>query len=309
MRTRLYAFAAASLASTLAVTTGWAAGVATATPLPRISSVTPTPVSACGPISVPGNYVLTDSPPPSAGSCFVVTAPHVTLDLAGHILAGTGLGAGVLLRPSAVGARIESSLPGAAIGGFATGVRDNASDAIIAGPDLVMAANLTNGVWVFDATGSEVEHLVLNGNHGYGVRVQMSGGVLLGADRVNASGIYGIWAQTSEGTRVLDDNVVGSGLAGIYLGCSGTGNLQNVSCGRPSEKSLVMQDTLVSNGDYGIAVADESLGNTFRTNHVGGDKANDLQDENFHCTGPTGTNQWQTDTGTRNQSVSPTCIG
>ncbi len=309
MRTTFYAFAAASLTSALAFTTGWAAGAATATPLPRLSLVTPTPVSACGPISVPGDYVLTDSPPPSAGSCFVVTAPHVTLDLAGHVLAGTGLGAGVLLSPTAVHARIESSLPGAAIGGFATGVRDNASDAVIAGPDLVIAANVSNGVWVFDATGSQVENLVLKGNHGYGVHLQLSGGVLLGADRVNTSGIYGIWAQASEGTRVLDDNVVGSGLAGIYLGCSGTGNLQNVSCGRPSEKSLVTQDTLVSNGDYGIAVADESLGNTFRTNHVSGDKANDLQDENFHCTGPTGTNQWQTDIGTRNQSVSATCIG
>src|SRR5271154_3716817 len=135
MRTTFYALAAASLASALPFTTGWATGLATATPLPRVSLVTPAPVSACGPISVPGNYVLTDSPPPSAGSCFVVTAPHVTLDLAGHMVAGTGLGAGVLLSPSAVNARIESSLPGAAIVGFATGVRDNASDAAIAGPD------------------------------------------------------------------------------------------------------------------------------------------------------------------------------
>ena len=174
--------------------------------------------------------------------------------------------------------------------------------------DLVVAANVANGVWVFDATGSQAERLILNGNHGYGLHVQRTAAAVLATDRVQASGIYGIWAQTSEGTRVLDDNVAGSRLAGIYVGCSGTGNLQNVSCGRPSDKSLVMQNTLVSNGDYGIAVADESLGNTFRTNHATGDKANDLQDENFHCTGLTGTNQWQTDTGTRNQSVSPTCI-
>ncbi len=309
MRTRLYTFAVASLAPALAFTTSWAAGVAAATPPPRISLITPTPVSACGPISVAGNYILTASPPPSAGTCFVVTAPHVTLDLAGHTLAGTGLGAGILLTPSAVDASIESTVAGGAIGGFATGVRDNANDAVIAGPDLVIAANVTNGVWVFDATGSQAERLILNGNHGYGLHIEQSVGVVLAADRVKASGIYGIWAQTSEGTRVLDGNVVGSGLAGIYIGCSGTGNLQNVSCGRPSDKSLVMENTLVNNGDYGIAVADESLGNTFRMNHATGDKAHDLQDENFHCTGLPGTNQWQADTGTRNQSVSPTCIG
>ena len=68
MRTRLYTFAVASLAPALAFTTSWAAGVAAATPPPRISSITPTPVSACGPISVAGNYILTASPPPSAGT-------------------------------------------------------------------------------------------------------------------------------------------------------------------------------------------------------------------------------------------------
>ena len=73
-----------------------------------------------------------------------------------------------------------------------------------------------------------------------------------------------------------------------YLGRDG----ENVSCGRPSDKSLISQDDLVGNGDYGIAIADESLGNRVTMNHVSGDIANDLQDENFHCTGATGTNSW-----------------
>jgi hypothetical protein len=309
MSTRNYAVAVASLASALTVVAGLGAGTAVAGPPIRIPAITPTPLNACGPISAPGNYMLTANPSPAPGNCFVITAPHVTLDLAGHTVAGLGLGAGIGITPGAVDVKIESTVPGATVAGFSTGIRDNGNYAVIAGPGLRVVGNVVNGVWAFGATGSSVEHLIANGNHQYGVHVQMSLGVTVEADVVNASGTYGIWDQTSEGTRVLNDHVVGSHGAGIYLGCSGTGNLQNVSCGRPSDKSVISENTLSSNGDYGIAVADESLGETVTMNHVSGDLANDLQDENFHCTGPAGTNSWQANTGTRNQSVSATCIG
>ena len=139
--------------------------------------------------------------------------------------------------------------------------------------------------------------------------MQLSAGISISGDQVDGSGTYGIWDQTSEGTQVLNDGIAGSHGAGIYLGCSGTGNLQNISCGPPSDQSTISQNTLVNNGYYGIAIADESLRNTVTTNHVSGDVAKDLQDENFDCTGLPGTNTWLANTGTRNQSVSATCIG
>jgi len=309
MNTRRFAVATASLASALTLAAGIGAGPATASTQLRTPAITPTPLGACASISVPGNYVLVANPPPPAGNCFVVLAPHVTLDLAGHTIAGLGLGAGVVLAPGAVDTKIESTLPGAVVGGFNTGIRDNANNAVIAGPGLIISGNVTNGIWVNGVTGSSVNHIVANGNHQYGVHLQLSAGVSVSIDQVNGSGRYGIWDQTSEGTRILNDVVAASHGAGIYLGCSGTGNLQEAGCGRPSDKSLISQDALVSNGDYGIAIALGSLGNVVTTNHASGDLANDLQDENFHCTGPTGTNSWQGNTGTRNQSISVTCIG
>jgi hypothetical protein len=233
----------------------------------------------------------------------------VTLDLAGHTVAGLGLGAGIALAPTAVDARIESTLPGAVVGGFNTGIRDDANDAVISGPDLRVIGNLANGVWVFNAIETSVDQVIVNGNLHYGAHLQLRAGVSVSNDIIDGSGTYGLWAETSEGTRTLSDDVAGSHGAGIYLGCSGSGNLQNAGCGRPSDKSVISDNTLVSNGDYGIAIALESLGNDLSMNHVSADIANDLQDENFHCTGPTGTNSWQANTGTRNQSVSPVCIG
>jgi parallel beta-helix repeat protein len=309
MNTRNYAVAVACLASAMATVAGIGADPAMAGTPVHIPALTPTPLNACGPISTPGSYVLTVNPPPAPGNCFVISAPHVTLDLNGHIVAGLGAGAGIAIAPPGLDAKVESTLPGAVIGGFGTGIRDNANDAVIAGPDLRVVGNVANGVSVFGAVGSVLDHLIMIGNHHYGVHTQLSQGISIGANVVNGSGTYGIWLQTSEGTQVVGNSVNGSHGAGIYLGCSGTGNLQNVSCGRPSDKSLISQNDLVGNGDYGVAIADESLGNLVTMNHVSGDAANDLQDENFHCTGATGTNSWSTNTGTRNQSVSATCIG
>jgi parallel beta-helix repeat protein len=309
MNTRNYAVAVACLASAMATVAGIGADPAMAGTPVHITALTPTPLNACGPISIPGSYVLTVNPPPAPGNCFVISAPHVTLDLAGHVVAGLGAGAGIAIAPGGFGAKVGSTLPGAVIGGFSTGIRDNASDAVIAGPDLRVVGNLADGVWVVGATGSFVNHLTVIGNHHYGVHVQLSLGVSIGANVVNGSGTYGIWLETSEGTQVVGNSVNGSHGAGIYLGCSATGNLQNVSCGRPSNKSVISQNSLVGNGDYGVAIADESLGNMVTINHASGDVANDLQDENFHCTGTSGTNSWSANTGTRNQSVSATCIG
>ena len=309
MKTRHYAVAAACLASALAVLAGAGAATATASELVLTPAMTPTPLDVCGPIVSPGNYILTANPPPPAGNCFVISAPHVTLDLAGYTVAGLGVGAGVVLAPGAVDARIESTVPNAIVGGFSTGIRDEASDAVIAGPGLRVTGNLVNGVWVLGATGSAVQQLIANGNHRYGVHLQLSFGASVSGGVVNGSGSYGIWVQTSEGTRIVNNRVAGSHGAGIYLGCSGTGNLQNATCGRPSDKSVISGNTLLTNGDYGIAISLDSLGNAVTANHASGDIANDLQDENFHCIGPAGANSWQADTGTRNQSVSTSCIG
>jgi parallel beta-helix repeat protein len=229
--------------------------------------------------------------------------------LAGHAITGMGVGTGILISASAIDAKIESALPGGDVGGFAVGIRDNSNGTTISGPDLLVANNPSGGVWLFHTTGSIVEHVNVQGSADYGIRVQLSGGTVAQFDKVTKVMVYGIWLQTSVGAQVVGNDIVGSGTAGVYLGCSGTANLQNTSCGRPTDKSTIAKNTLVSNGEFGIAIADASVGNTIEGNQASGDKVKDLYDENFHCTWPTGTNSWQNNSGTRNQTVTATCIG
>jgi parallel beta-helix repeat protein len=195
------------------------------------------------------------------------------------------------------------------IDGFAIGIRDNASGAVISGPGLLVAANRIDGVLVYHTTASMVRRVSVRGNTDYGLHVQASGSAVLLNNQVAGSKIYGIWAQASGGTQISDNVVGGSGTAGIYLGCSGTANLQNLSCGRPTDKSEVNKNTLTHDGDYGIAVADASIGNIIQANQATGDTVDDLYDENPHCSWSSGTNSWMNNSGTANQSVSTTCIG
>lgn len=269
-----------------------------------------TAVNACHfPLNHPGDYQLTTDLGPVPTTCLVVTAPHVTLDLDGHTVMGTGTAVGIAVAPGAAQAKMESTAPGAAVGGFSIGILDDANYAVITGPNLTVGGNTSTGVHVLDNTGSFVQKLVVTNNQDWGVHIQHSGGATVRDNNVSGTARgYGIWVATSGGTQVVANQVTGSHIAGIYLGCSGTGNLQEAGCGATA-KSLVSRNVLTSNGDYGIAVEQNSWGNMVRYNHASGDSANDLQDENFHCTSSLGTNQWQGNTGTRNQTASPTCIG
>jgi parallel beta-helix repeat protein len=309
MYIRRFAVAAAALTSAVSITAGWGAGPAAASSPALMPFHTPIPVTACGALSVPGSYALATNIGPVPGGCLIVTAPDVTLDLAGHAITGMGVGTGILIKATADGTKIVSTLPGGEVGGFAVGIRDNSSVTVISGPDLVVADNHADGVWLFHTKSSIVEHVNVQGSADYGIRVQLSGGAVAQFNQVTKVTVYGIWLETSTGAQVVGNNVIGSGTAGVYLGCSGTANLQNTTCGRPTDESMVAKNTMNSNGGYGIAIADASIGNTIEGNQVSGDKVNDLYDENFHCHWPTGSNFWQGNSGTPNQTVTATCIG
>ena len=106
------------------------AGLASAGQVPFTA---PTPVNACRTLGAPGKYVLTANLGPVPGTCLVISAPHVTLDLAGHTLLGLKAPAssGVLITPAAISARVGSSAPGAVVAKFADGIQDRANGAII----------------------------------------------------------------------------------------------------------------------------------------------------------------------------------
>jgi parallel beta-helix repeat protein len=298
--------AVSALALTATLGSAALATVAAAGPI-----ITPTPVSACGPLSTPGSYALTANLGPVAGTCLIISAPHVTLDLAGHTVTGMKLGtsAGIEIVPGARYATVESTQPGGAILAFHAGVQDYADLAVIKGPDLMLADNAGAGVYLYRVVGSVVEGAQLDGNGYFGANVDLSRGVVLQSNQVEGNATYGIWAQSSSASRFVQDLVVNSGLAGIYLGCSYTANLQEIGC-RPSDGNLIAGNILTGNGPFGIAIADESLGNRIDGNRASADARAGLWDENAGCAGPSAPpNSWLKNTGTRNQSVSVSCIG
>ena len=287
----------------------------------------PKPVSSCGTLAGAGSfYFLTANLGPVNTNCLVVTAPNVTLNLEGHTISGvwttkstSGLPGvppisfyqiGILIEPKAVGTKVESTVPGAAVDNFSDGILDQANRAVITGPGLLVDDNAQFGVSLHDVTASVVRKLVVNASNGVGIGLQLSTGAIVRGNMIGAAQVYGIWDPTSTGTQIVNDDVDASGTAGIYLGCSLTADLQDLSCGASSGTEIEHND-LLDNGEFGIAIADESLDNSVQGNTVAGDKTYDLEDENTGCDGgvtPPG-NSWSGNTGTASQTTSANCIG
>ena len=84
------AVALGALVSGLGLATTIGAGPAGAGGPPVIHPPVPlaTTVSACGTLANPGQYILSADLKQSNGPCLVITAPRVTLDLAGQTLTG-----------------------------------------------------------------------------------------------------------------------------------------------------------------------------------------------------------------------------
>jgi parallel beta-helix repeat protein len=297
----------AALLSALTVT-ATLANVVLATS-PAAAGPLPTPVNACGVLGAPGHYILSANLGPFAGSCLVVTAPNITLNLNGHTLMGMGTGGGVKLLPSATNAVVFTSQPNALVTQFHAGIQDYANDALIEGHNLNLVNNVGAGVYLDNVAASAVRGVDLAFNGNFGVNVENSKAVVLRGNTVRSNHDYGIWAQSTTASKFVGNTVFDNKVAGIYLGCSSTANLQEIGC-PPSEGSLIKGNVLHNNGPFGIAIADESLANQIDDNTALGDSSAGLWDENPGCSGPLAPpNSWQQNTGSRNQTGSPTCIG
>ncbi len=268
-----------------------------------------TTVGACGTLAHPGRYELSTDLS-SSGTCLVLDAKGISLDLAGHAVhgSGEGVGSGVQILPVATRAQVTSSLPGATVSGFGTGIEDDAGGADVRGPNLAVSGNVGIGVFLDGAghpvTGSQVQDVTLNANGRFGIYLQRADRDAVDRNRILGTGIYGIWVQSSSADRLVQNTVQHSGTAGIFLGCSNAGMVEQPGC-IPSAHDLVLLSRLVDDGEFGVAIALGSLGGTVEGNLAAGASVDDLEDANPHC----GTNRWTDNTGSRNLRVSPTCIG
>jgi hypothetical protein len=220
-----------------------------------------TTISSCGCVISSADVFITSGALGSASStvdCIDINASGAVLVVTGDI---TGPGGGV----TADGIHIMSgasnvfitgrTTPGfsshSAVGGFATGIQVDGSNAEI--DQLDATGNVTNGVTFNNVTGSDYDDSSADSNAG-GEGVLIRGGsnniVADSAHDMNNNGIeisgsssnrivdsgagsnkvYGIWFAQSSGNHIKDSSTDNNTGTGTYLGCFSTGGPSGRKC-------------------------------------------------------------------------------
>ena len=219
-------------------------------------------------IGLPGSLNAADS------SCIAVSAPRVTLYLAGFAMNDAPVSSGIGIHFNAAAKNSFLAGGGSVISRWTTGIEDEANSVTIA--DVSTNDNTAAGILVQNATGVTVDHFGSHANGSFGVEL---------------NGIT--QSEISDGiVDAMDTDPVGSNLvAGIAVG--------------PSSGVKVFGNCVTSNGGVGIELQAGASNTKVTGNAVTGNAGGNLTDLNNDC----GSNLWfgnDYDVGTGNPS---TCTG
>jgi hypothetical protein len=124
-------------------------------------------INACGPISSPGNFVLTKNLTAS-GDCLTLTSSNINIDMNGHSISGDGTGNGI------VGNNLKSIvINDGTIKHFATGIKLTISSACCIGSETIQNMNVSNntsGGILIDGCCNTFANITANSNGGIGLR-------------------------------------------------------------------------------------------------------------------------------------------
>jgi parallel beta-helix repeat protein len=181
------------------------------------------------------------------GNGVVIAASGVTLDLAGHTIAGSPLGLGVANAPGASGVSVANGT----VAGFRTAVAIRGGTGHVVRNMGLFASH--DGVLLNGVAGALVERVEAARNDGSGIHTPESRNVTVRRSHVhdNAAGIGGIGLDSS----LIERNVIERNtFYGIRYG-SATGN-------------LFRRNLLSANGELGIALEEASHDNRLVRNRV-----------------------------------------
>jgi len=245
-------------------------------------------------ISQPGSYYLTDSIAGVSGkTCIYISAPHVTIDLNGFELAGTGGGgsAGAITGPSpscAVSNGWIHDWPSGGIVFFGAHCRI----------ENVLAENCKGGILVGDE--SVVSDCVASQNGDVGIQVGFHSIVAHCAANGNGSGIYLHLASVASDCTASDCGGTGFTMNNFCsaINCASTGNttgfnpaystVVNCSACLNSGNGFILIDscliqncTIALNGSAGMGhgIYTDGTGNRIDGNHIFGNMGYGLQIE------------------------------
>ena len=178
----------------------------------RASAAAPTPITACGTLSSPGNYVLTGNLTAS-GDCLVIAADNVAIDLKGKTITGNGSGSGItdgdVDHPNAI-------ITNGTIRNFDTGIDlEDSGGAIISNID--SSKNTGDGIFI-DRCCNTLNAVTANNNGGTGIDIDSDDSSLSNI-QANGNSDGGIFISSCCNTLVGSTVTNNTGIGVEMLGC------------------------------------------------------------------------------------------
>src|SRR5215469_12931822 len=171
-----------------------------------------TSVSACGTLSVAGNYVLTKNLT-SSGTCITITVEGVSLDMKKHSIKGNGTGDGI----SDGGHHLESmAIANGKLSNFSVGI-DLSSSCCVVIKNVNSSNNTSTGIEVGRCC-STLDSVTTNNNGGDGIDAFQCCFTL---NNIQSNGNHGIGIAATDGagsaccTSVSNSTVTGNGGVGV----------------------------------------------------------------------------------------------
>jgi Right handed beta helix region len=181
-----------------------------ATPSQALMRCSSTSISSCCRITRSGDYVVTQPLTTSSGSCLVIAARNVELELRGESLTGGGTSSGIGLDALSSASHLIVAGEGSRVTKFGTGVRNDAGAVSMDG-----VTSDGNGIGLVDTASNAVfSNLVTNSNANQGALFTHASKVRVGSFQANSNGGDGavLNAVRNSTFQVVADSNNGNGL-------------------------------------------------------------------------------------------------
>ncbi len=225
------------------------------------------------------------SPIVTGGTCMIIRASNVTLNLSGFGITGNGIvGDGVLIAGGFTNVQVVNGQ----LKAWAVGVEDLGTNTQL--QNLKVFNNVQMGVAVAGGSGNRVLNNKFPGNGRISIYVGTTTNPTVTGNNITGSGKYGIWVRSSTQFTVGNNAVSQSGIAGIFVGCTAAGITNTLTC-KPSAAGTIANNRVVYDR-LGIAIDRGNSHILVHNNNVSLGGKFDLFDSNPSC----GTNTWSSDT-------------
>jgi hypothetical protein len=228
-------------------------------------------LSACGPVTAPGNYTVTTNitAPPNT-NCITISASGVAIDLQGHIISGSGFSSGI------IGNGENISIANGTITGFNQNINMEADYLSISNINALNAgfSGINNA-----GSNSTVTDTQANHNGTYGMYFYGNNNTIY-STTANYNGQDGIaFLQQSATNTVNNGTANGNGSNGMYfangnstvIDSRATGNSSGDGIFMGGSNNVLTSNVANSNGSHGISVVCPSnlYNNTAQNNPSG----------------------------------------